>query len=499
MACGAAYWEGRNFEVKLKDLTARINIVSSHGNLDREITGVAYDSRKALSGYLFVCIKGYATDGHQYAQQAVDNGAVALVVERDVSVIGDDVTVIKTDDTREALALISSAWFGDPWKDMALVGVTGTKGKTTTTYMIRSILEKAGRTVGLIGTVANCIGTEKIPARRTTPESYDLQEMFEKMKEKGADTVVMEVSSQGLKLSRVAGCEFELGLFTNFSKDHIGGFEHPNMEDYFTSKLKLFRMCKKGIVNVDAAYSGRVTENAGCPVTTFGIEKPADCRAENITTHSDSVEFDAVTPWFTRRVRVSVPGLFSVYNALGAIAACGLLGISADIISEGLSNVQVPGRAEVVATPGRDYTVMIDYAHTPDSLENILSTVKSFVRGRLISVFGCGGDRDRTKRPLMGEISGRIADFTIITSDNPRTEVPSQILGDIEEGIKRTNGKYVVIEDRTEAIRYAMENADSGDIIVLSGKGHETYQIFKDKTIHYDEREIVENILRELE
>jgi len=485
--------------MKLKELVGSLETVEVQGGMDKEIRGVTYDSRKALPGYLFVCIDGFTTDGHKYAQQAVDNGACALVVEKDVNIIGEDITLIKVRNSRKALALISANWFGNPSRSMTLVGVTGTKGKTTTTYMIHSILEKAGRTAGLIGTVANCIGREKIPARRTTPESYDLQEMFEKMKEMGADTVVMEVSSQGLKLDRVTGCNFDIGLFTNFSKDHIGGFEHPDMEDYFKSKLILFRMCKKGIVNVDAVYSNRVLDEAACEVLTFGIEKPADVRAENITTHSDSVEFDAVTPWFRERVKVSVPGFFSVYNALGAIAACGLMGVPFEAIRDGLLKVQVPGRAEVVPTPGKDYTVMIDYAHTPDSLENILSTVKGFARGRLISVFGCGGDRDRTKRPLMGEVSGRIADFTIITSDNPRTEEPMQIIRDIEEGIKKTDGRYTVIEDRTEAIRYAMENAECGDIIVLAGKGHETYQIFKDKTIHYDEREIVENILKELE
>jgi UDP-N-acetylmuramoyl-L-alanyl-D-glutamate--2,6-diaminopimelate ligase len=476
-----------------------LEVVEVQGGTDKEIRGVTYDSRKALPGYLFICIDGFTADGHRYAQQAVDNGACALVVEKNISVIGEDITIIRVKDSRKALALVSACWFGNPSRSMTLVGVTGTKGKTTTTYMIRSILEMADRTVGLIGTVANCIGREKIPARRTTPESYDLQEMFEKMKEKGADSVVLEVSSQGLKLHRVTGCEFDMGVFTNFSKDHIGGFEHPDMEDYFKSKLILFKMCKKGIVNVDAAYSDRVLDEAACEILTFGIEKPADVRAENITTHSDSVEFDAVTPWFRERVKVSVPGFFSVYNALGSIAACGLMGVPFEAIRDGLLKVQVPGRAEVVPTPGKGYTVMIDYAHTPASLENILTTVKEFARGRLISVFGCGGDRDRTKRPLMGEVSGRIADFTIITSDNPRTEEPMRIIRDIEAGIKNTNGKYIIIEDRTEAIRHAMKNAESGDIIVLSGKGHETYQIFKDKTIHYDEREIVENILKELE
>ncbi len=482
----------------LRDLIRNIKTLDIKGSLDGEVRGVTYDSRKALPKYLFVCIDGFSTDGHQYAQQAVDNGATALIVEKDISVIGE-VTLIKVEDTREALAEISAEWFGNPSHTMRLIGITGTKGKTTTTYMIRSILEKSGNTVGLIGTVANCIGNEKIPARRTTPESYDLQEMFEKMKDKGADTVVMEVSSQGLKLHRVSSCHFDIGVFTNFSKDHIGGFEHPDMEDYFKSKQKLFNLCKKGIVNADSPYGLRVKDEAPGEILTYGIESEADVKAQNISTHSDSVEFDVTSPWFCERFKVGVPGFFSVYNALAAIAVCGMLGIDIQMIKEGLLKVQVPGRAEVVPTPGKPYTVMIDYAHTPDSLENILATVKAFTRGRLVSVFGCGGDRDRSKRPIMGEISGRIADFTIITSDNPRTEVPSRILADIEEGMKATGGQYLVIEDRTQAIRYAMENAKPDDIIVLSGKGHETYQIFKDKTIHYDEREIVENILKEVE
>lgn len=480
----------------LKDLLSKMTILEAKGNLNIEIRGVAYDSRKALPGYLFICIDGFSTDGHQYAQQAVDNGATALIVEKSVNVVGD-VTLVKVGDTREALAAVSAEWFANPSQNLELIGITGTKGKTTTTYMIRSILEKEGKTVGLIGTVANCIGNEKIPARRTTPESYDLQEMFEKMKDKGAQSIIMEVSSQGLKLHRVSACEFDIGVFTNFSKDHIGGFEHPDMEDYFRSKQKLFTMCRQGIINVDASHAEQLIREAKCPVLTYGIENEADVRARNIVTHSDSVEFDVETPWFNDRIIVSVPGLFSIYNALAAISVCGFKGVDIRLIKEGLLNVQVPGRAEVVPTPGKPYTVMIDYAHSPDSLENILSTVKGFVKGRLISVFGCGGDRDRSKRPVMGEISGRIADFTIITSDNPRTEEPSKILADIEEGMKKTQGEYVVIEDRTQAISYAMNHAKANDIIVLSGKGHETYQIFKDKTIHYDEREIVENLLKE--
>lgn len=462
-----------------------------------EIRGVTYDSRKALPGTLFVCIDGFSTDGHLYAQSAVDNGAACLVVEKDIVVVGD-VTVVKVANSRSALAVLSARWFGDPAKDLLMVGVTGTKGKTTTTYMIGSILEKAGRTAGIIGTVANCIGSERIPARRTTPESYDLQELFEKMKEKGADSIVMEVSSQGLKLSRVDAVRFDVGVFTNLSKDHIGGFEHPDMEDYLRAKLMLFSRCDNAVVNTDSPYAVHVLQAATCPVVTFGIDAPAEVMAADISLMPDHVSFRIVSRWYAGTVKVSVPGRFSVYNALAAIAACGVAGIPFEAVRDGLANVQVPGRAEVVPTPGMPYTVMIDYAHTPDSLENILATVRSFTTGRLISVFGCGGDRDRTKRPLMGAISGRIADFTVITSDNPRTEEPSAILKDIEEGIVPTGGEYAVIGDRTEAIRHAMKMAGSGDVIVLAGKGHETYQMFRDKTIHYDEREVVEELLKEL-
>lgn len=481
----------------LKDFLRSIDVIEVKGRDDFDITGLTYDSRKSLPGYLFVCIEGYSTDGHKYAQQAVDNGAVALVVEKDVSIIGD-VTIIKVSNSRKTLAVLSAVWFDNPSSQLQIIGITGTKGKTTITYMISSILEKAGQAVGLIGTVANCIGNEKIPSRRTTPESYDLQEIFEKMRDKGAQTIVMEVSSQGLKLHRVSSCNFDIGVFTNFSKDHIGGFEHPDMEDYFNSKKMLFNMCKTGIINLDSPYAQSIIDGSSCDIFTYAIENPAHVTAQNIITYSDSVEFDCLSPWFNRRFRVSAPGLFSVYNALAAISVCAVQGIDSDSIAEGLKNVQIPGRAEIVSTPGKGYTVMIDYAHTPDSLENILSTVKSFTKGRLISLFGCGGDRDRSKRPAMGQLSGQISDFTIITSDNPRTEEPFKIMTDIEKGILRTSGKYIMMEDRTEAIRYAMQIAKENDIIVLSGKGHETYQIFRDKTIHYDEREIVENILREV-
>ena len=484
--------------MKLAKLIEGLDILKIEGDVDKEISRIVYDSRQAVPGSLFVCIDGFKTDGHKFIQSALDNGATAFLVEKDVPVL-ENMTVIKVPDTRYALAHVSAVFFEHPSESFILIGVTGTKGKTTITYMIKSVLEQAGQTVGLIGTVANIIGSERIPAQRTTPESLDLQEMFSSMKEKGADAVVMEVSSQGLKLNRVGAITFDIGVFTNLSEDHIGANEHPDMEDYLKSKIKLFSMSKRGLVNIDSEYAYRVLSESRCPCMTFGISEKADIYAENIVTHADSVEFTVNTPWFRVPVKVSVPGRFSVYNALAAIGVSGMLGIGPEAVVNGLKNIHIPGRAEIVPTPGKPYTVMIDYAHTPDSLRNILSTVKEFVPNRLISVFGCGGDRDRSKRPQMGRISGEIADFTIITSDNPRTEDPMAIIKDIEEGIKQTNGQYIIIQDRTEAIRYAMNFAREGDIIVLAGKGHETYQIFKDKTIHYDEREIVKEILESME
>jgi UDP-N-acetylmuramoyl-L-alanyl-D-glutamate--2,6-diaminopimelate ligase len=484
--------------MKLNELLVDLTWEHKGGAPDPEIRSVAYDSRKALPGTLFVCITGFATDGHLYAQSAVDNGAVCLVTEKPVQ-ITEDVTVIQVPDTRLALAAISARWFGQPASAMDIIGVTGTKGKTTTTHMIRDILDEAGRQTGLIGTVANCVGHERIPARRTTPESYDLQELFEKMRSRGVDAVAMEVSSQGLKLRRADFVPFRVGVFTNFSQDHIGGTEHPDLEDYLQSKLRLFSKCETGIVNADIDIAPRVTGVAACPIFTYGIRQDtADVRALNVQLHADHVTFDVVSPWFDTSVDVSAPGMFNVYNALAAIATCGALGIGPEAIVRGLSKVQVPGRAEVVPTPGQPYTLMIDYAHSPDSLENILTAVRGFTANRLICVFGCGGDRDRSKRPVMGEVSGRLADYTVITSDNPRTEDPEAILKDIEAGITPLHAAYTVILDRTEAIRHAMRQGREGDVIVLAGKGHETYQMFKDKTIHYDEREVVEALLKEM-
>jgi len=481
----------------LSELIKGLNPDKIKGDKDVEINDIAYDSRKVKNGSLFVCIEGTVADGHDYIPSALENGARALLVQKDVEV-PDGITVVKVGNTRYALAYVSDAFYNHPSGRFNLIGVTGTKGKTTITYMIKSILEQEKHKVGLIGTVANMIGDQVLYAERTTPESYDLQSLFSEMLEKDVDSVVMEVSSQGLALNRVSCCEFQIGIFTNLTEDHIGPREHKDKEDYFRAKTKLFGMCKKGIVNIDSEYGRRILEIAECELLTYGIENDADITASDILKHSDSVEFNLKSPWMNGRVKINIPGKFSVYNALAAIGACGLMNVSFDSVKAGLERVSVPARVETVKTD-RDFTVIIDYAHTPDSLENILTTVKDFTKGRLISVFGCGGDRDRAKRPAMGRISGRIADFTIITSDNPRTEEPLAIVRDIEEGIKDTEGKYTTIVDRREAIKYALSNAQPGDVIVLAGKGHETYQTFKDKTIHFDEREVVREILKELD
>lgn len=479
----------------LKDLIRGLNVLSVNGSDNIEISGIAYDSRKVRKGYLFVCIDGTTADGHDYIPQALENGASAIVVQKDVK-SPEGVSLVRTPDTRYALAHISDAFYGHPSGRFKLVGVTGTKGKTTATFMIKAILESAGKKAGLIGTLGSRIGDRMLYTERTTPESYDLQSLFSEMVDEGVDNVVMEVSSQGLALHRVSCCDYEIGVFTNLTKDHIGPKEHASMAEYLEAKTRLFKMCKKGLINNDSEHAHEVIKKAECVLLTFGIDKKSDIMASDIVKHPQSVEFKVATPWFSDKMKVNIPGKFSVYNALAAIGVCGMLGISSDAIKAGLEKVQVPGRAELVNT-GKNFSVMIDYAHTPDSLENILNTVKDYAPGRVISLFGCGGDRDRTKRPMMGEISGRIADFTIITSDNPRTEDPEAIVNDIEEGIRKSGGSYIRIVDRREAIRYALNNALDGDVIVLAGKGHETYQTFKDKTIHFDEREVVAEILAE--
>ena len=487
--------------MNLKNILDGIEGLKAKGELDLEIAGIESNSKKIEKGFLFVAIKGFAVDGHDFINSAIENGAIAVVVDSSCDLkslkIPSNITLIVAKDTREFLAIASANFYGNPSQRFKLIGITGTKGKTTTTFMIKEILEKAGKKVGLIGTIATYINGKKIAdSDRTTPESLELQKMFAEMVKEGVEYVVMEVSSQSLKLHRVDDCQFDIGLFTNFSEDHISPKEHPDMEDYFNSKLKLFDMCKIGFINADDFNVLKVKKLAkNCDIKTYGIDNAADLLAKDITITNSSVDFKVKIGQKNERVKTGIPGRFSVYNSLAAISVALKFGIDAETIKEALVDVRVPGRSELVPNK-KDLTIMIDYAHSPESLQNILSAVKVYTKGRVISVFGCGGDRDHGKRPIMGEISGNIADFTVITSDNPRTEEPSEIVKEIEDGMKKTKGKYITIVDRIEAIKYAIDMANKNDIIVLAGKGHETYQEINGKKYPFDEREIIKKLMK---
>lgn len=476
--------------MRLKQLLKDYNVKNEFD--DAEITGIAYDSRKVKPGDVFVCISGFETDGHKYAGKAVEKGAAAVIAEHAVDA---GVPTAVVENTRHALSYAADVFYGHPSGKFRLVGVTGTNGKTTTTFLVKSILEKAGHKVGLIGTNKNMIGERELPSERTTPESLELTELFAEMAKEGADFVVMEVSSHSLSLSRVEFCEFDVGAFTNLTQDHLDF--HKTMENYLAAKKKLFDMCKTGVINADDEGGRKILADCSCVSVSYGIDSAADILAGNIDYGAHGVDFDCDALGAAMRIHINTPGRFSVYNALAAVGICTALGISAEDISEGLRSVPgVCGRAEVVPT-GRDYTVMIDYAHTPDGIENILKSIRGFAKGRIVILFGCGGDRDRTKRPKMGRIAGELADFCVVTSDNPRTEDPGEIIKEIIPGVEETGCPYTVIENRKEAIRYALDNAETGDVILLAGKGHETYQILKSGKIHFDEREIVHEILGE--
>ena len=490
--------------MKLKEMLVGLEGLRAKGDLEIEIKGLESNSKNIKEGYLFVAIKGFSVDGHKYIESAVENGATAVMIQEDCDLksinIPEGITIIMAKDTREALAITANNFYGEPSKKFKLIGVTGTKGKTTTTYMIKEILEKAGKKVGLIGTIATYINGKKLKdSDRTTPESLELQQLFSKMVEEKVEVVVMEVSSQSLKLHRVDGCDFDIVLFTNFSEDHISANEHPDMEDYFQSKLKLFKMCKTGIVNTDDLHGAKIPRLfPESNITTYGIDNYANVLAKDITITNSYVDFKVKITDRNERVKTGIPGRFSVYNSLAAICVAQKFGIPSEQVKEALLEVRVPGRSELVDNK-LEIPIMIDYAHSPESLQNILQAVKSYTRGRVISVFGCGGDRDKTKRPIMGEISGRVADYTFITSDNPRTEKPEDITAQIEEGIKKTKGKYSVVVDRVEAIKQAIKMANKRDIIVLAGKGHEPYQEINGEKYPFDERIIVREIIEKLE
>ena len=479
----------------LKSLLKGLDYEVIKGNEESKVQNIRYDNRKIEQGDAFVCVKGFKVDGHSFIGDAIKKGAKTLIVQEDVSV-QEDITIIKVRDTRKALAIMSSNYFGNPKDKLKIIGITGTNGKTTSAFIIKSILEKAGFMTGLIGTIANYIGNKKVDAVRTTPESYELHELFKNMVDAGVEYCVMEVSSHSLELDRVYGIQFEEGIFTNLTRDHLDF--HKTFENYYNAKFKLFERSNHSIINLDDPYGANIVkdiEERGLKtkVSTFSIEKESDFKAFEIKSHSNGSEFK-VNLESIEEFSINIPGEYNIYNSLGCIICAYNLNIPMDKIKEGLSDVVIPGRCELVAKEKNlPYSIIIDYAHTPDGLENILSTVKAFTKNRMISVFGCGGDRDKVKRPQMCKIGCELSDIAIITSDNPRSEEPMDIINDIVKPLNYDN--FVIEVNRKEAIRKAMNMALEGDVIVIAGKGHETYQILKDETIHFDEREVEYDIL----
>ena len=479
--------------MKLKDILKGIEVLTATTDLEMEIHGVSYDSRTTRSGDLFVAMPGFAADGHTFIGKAVAAGAAAVLCER---LPEEAVPCVQVADARRSLAVLGANFFHHPAQSMTMIGVTGTNGKTTTTYLLKAVLEQAaGAKVGLIGTNQNMIGNEILPTERTTPESFELQKLFARMRDAGCTHVVMEVSSHALTLDRVWGVPYAVGIFTNLTQDHLDF--HKTMEDYCDAKALLFRNCGIGVVNADDVWTARLLKDAACTPFFYAERAEADLRAEEISLAADHVAFTAVTKEARVPVRVNIPGGFMVYNTLDVLGAALALGIPLEQSAAVLARVpHVKGRVEVVPTPGKDYTVLIDYAHSPDGMVNVLSTVKGFAGGRTIALFGCGGDRDKTKRPKMGRVAAELADFAVVTTDNPRTEKPADIIADILPGFAGSDTPYVVVEDRIEAIHWAMDHAQKGDVIVLCGKGHETYQEINHVKHHMDEREIVADYLK---
>ena len=487
--------------MELKKILSGLKGLKVKGDLSVDIGSIESDSKKVKAGSMFVAIKGFETDGHEYIKQAIEKGAIAILAQIDIDrkilkEIPESVTIVIAEDTRHAMAISAANFYSNPSEKFKLVGITGTKGKTTTSFMAKAILEKEGKKVGLIGTTGIYVEDKKIDENdRTTPESLVLQKVFSAMQKAGCDVVIMEVSSQSLKLHRVDGCDFDIAVFTNFSEDHISEKEHPDMEDYFNSKLKLIEMAKVAYVNADDLYTAKIPKMfPDKEINTFGLDNYCSVLAKDITITNTYVDFKMKLGMRNERVKAFIPGRFTVYNVLAAICIGLKLGCTPEKIKEALLEVKVKGRSELVEN-SKELTIMIDYAHSPESLESILTTVKSYTRGRVISVFGCGGDRDSAKRAIMGEISGNVADYTIITSDNPRTENPEKITSQIEEGIKKTKGKYEVIVDRIEAMKKAINIAKKDDIVIFAGKGHETYQIIGKEKRPFDERIIIKDII----
>lgn len=484
----------------LKDILEGIEIQKISGTIDIEIRGITYDSRKVSKDYMFVAIKGFKTDGHNYIADAIKNGATAIIVEDDVKIDNPGITIIKLKSTRTSLSKLSANYYGNPSKKMNMIGVTGTNGKTTVTYLLKSIFESAGQKTGIIGTIGSVVDEKIIKTENTTPESTIIQEHLSTMVNANVKNCVMEVSSHSLDLKRVEDCNFDVGIFTNLSRDHLD--YHKTLENYFKAKLKLFFMTKKAnIINIDDDYGDRIiksTSHLNTSIITFGIEGKADIFATDIDYHLEGVNFVLNTPKGSIDIHLNIPGKFSVYNALAAASCAYAYNLDLVHIQSGLAKVKgVKGRFELVPID-RDFSVIIDFAHTPDGLEKVLTTIRQFAEGRIVALFGAGGNRDKSKRPIMGETVGKYADFLIVTSDNPRNEDPKKIIEDVVAGVKKVNNNYITIVDRKEAIRYALENAKPKDIILLAGKGHETYTIINDKVIPFDEKQIVLDILKDI-
>ena len=456
-----------------------------------EISGLTCDSRKVESGFAFVCIDGTSIDGHKFAKMAEDAGASVIIAEKPTGCKNEIILA----DTRKIYATMSANFFDNPARKLKLIGVTGTNGKTSVTYMIKSIIESQGYKTGVVGTIQNLVIDEVIDTINTTPDAYELNRLFAYMYEKGCKFAVMEVSSHALEQDRVYGLEFDVAAFTNLTQDHLD--YHITMENYLAAKKKLFSMCKTAVVNIDDKYSEQLLSGLECDILTYSVKSNSSTYSANgIQLYPDGIEYELVGYNTINHVKVKTGGKFTVYNSLCAAVCSVALGFNLnDIVSALAEDKGIKGRAEVVPT-GKDFTIIIDYAHTPDGLQNILSTFKELKKNRLICLFGCGGDRDKTKRPLMGAIAARLSDFVVVTSDNPRTEEPMSIIEDIVKGVSDYKTPYKVIENRAEAINYVVKNAVKDDIIILAGKGHETYQILKTGKIHLDEREIIFEALK---
>ncbi len=467
------------------------------GDSKVKINKIEYDSKKIEKGDLFVAITGLKEDGHSYIEEAIDKGAIAIIVNKEYKVEeSKNITYVKVEDTRIALAVVSATYYDNPAGKLKIIGITGTKGKTTTAYMIRDILNASGKKTGMIGTIFNTYADKQIEAIRTSPESLDLQKLLKDMVDAGMEYVVMEVSSHALDLNRVYGIHFIIGVFTNLSQDHLD--YHKTMENYMNAKVKLFENSDFAIINADDIYTPRLEKKIKCRIAKYGLDNEANVTAVDVRVNNNFVDFKMYINKMLQTVTINIPGRYTVYNALAAIAVTSMLGAQMDGILLALNAVKVPGRSEVVDI-NKTFAVLIDYAHSPASLEAILANTKRYAKGRIICVFGCGGNRDEEKRPLMGEISGKYADFTVITTDNPREESPKKIMQDIESGIKKTKGLYKIVENRKEAIKFAMRIAWKNDTIIIAGKGHETYQLLKgNKKIKFDERKIVKEIAEEM-